>query len=53
MRELTAPEHAALAALAAGRPLADALASAEGLDADGAKELFGFVSASGLVAEVV
>jgi hypothetical protein len=52
VRELTAPEHAALAALAAGRPLADALASAEGLDADGAKELFGFISVSGLVTEV-
>jgi hypothetical protein len=53
VRELTAPEHAALAALAAGRPLADALAGAEGLDAGGAQELFGFVAVSGIVTEVV
>jgi hypothetical protein len=52
VRELTAPEHAALTALAAGRPLADALASAEGLDADAVQELFGFLSASGLVTGV-
>ncbi len=52
VRELTVPEHAALSALAAGRPLADALAGAEGLDAAGAQELFGFISASGLVSRV-
>ena len=52
VRELTAPEHAALIALAAGRPLGDALASADGLDAGGAQELFGFVAASGIVAGV-
>jgi hypothetical protein len=52
VRELSGPEHAALAALAAGRPLADALAGADGLDAAGAAELFGFVSASGIVAAV-
>jgi hypothetical protein len=52
VRELTAPEHAALAARAAGHPLADARASADGLDAPGAQELFGFVSASGIVSEV-
>ena len=51
-RELTAPEHAALTALAAGRPLADALAGADGLDAAGAQALFAFVSESGIVAEV-
>jgi hypothetical protein len=51
-RELTVPEHAALTALAAGRPLAEALAGAEGLDAAGAQELFAFVSESGIVAEV-
>jgi hypothetical protein len=52
VRELTAPEHAALTGLAGGRPLAEALAAAEGLDAAGAQELFGFVSASGIVAGV-
>lgn len=52
VRELTAPEHAALTALAAGLPLADALASADGLDEAGAQELFGFVSASGIVTAV-
>jgi hypothetical protein len=51
-RRLTAPEHAALTALAAGRSLGDALAAAEGLDAAGAQELFAFVSESGIVAEV-
>ncbi|MFI5361514.1 MAG: putative DNA-binding domain-containing protein [Elusimicrobiota bacterium] len=51
-RELTAPEHAALTALAAGRPLGGALAGAEGLDEAGARELFGFVSASGIVTGV-
>ena len=52
-RGLTAPEHAALTALSAGRPLSEALAAAEGLDAAGAQELFAFVSESGIVAEVV
>ncbi|MFI5349448.1 MAG: putative DNA-binding domain-containing protein [Elusimicrobiota bacterium] len=52
VRELTIPEHAALAALAAGRPLADALASAEGLDAAAAQELFGFISVAGIVSRV-
>lgn len=52
VRELTAPEHAALTGLAAGRPLADALAAAEGLDAEGAQELFGFVAESGIVTAV-
>jgi hypothetical protein len=52
VRELAAPEHAALTALAAGRPLADALAGAPGLDAAGAGELFAFVSASGIVTGV-
>lgn len=52
VRELTAPEHAALSALADGRPLGEALAEADGLDAAGARELFAFVSASGIVTEV-
>ena len=52
-RELAIPEYAALKALAEGRPLSDALASAEGLDAAGAQELFAFVSESGIVAEVL
>lgn len=51
VRSLTAPEHAALSALGAGIPLQEALASAEGLDADGARELFAFVADSGIVAE--
>jgi len=51
-RELTGPEHAALSALAEGRPLEDALAGAEGLDAPGAQALFAFVAESGIVAEV-
>ena len=52
VRELAAPQHAALAALAAGRPLAEALESAEGLDAGGAQELFGFVAESCVVSGV-
>jgi hypothetical protein len=52
VRALTGPEHAALSALAAGRPLESALASAEGLDAAGARELFAFVAESGIVTEV-
>ena len=52
VRELTAPEHAALTALTAGRPLADALAGAEGLDAGATQELFGFISVSGIVSRV-
>ena len=52
-RELTAPEHAALTALAAGRPLVTALAAADGLDEAGARTLFAFVSEAGLVAEVL
>ena len=52
VRELTAPEHAALGALIAGRPLADALAGAEGMDAEGAQKLFGFLSSAGLVTGV-
>lgn len=50
--ELTAPEFQALTALAAGRPLQDALAAAEGLDAEGAKKLFAFVAEAGIVTEV-
>lgn len=51
VRLLTAPEHAALTALAAGRPLQDALASAEGLDAEGAQALFTFIAEAGIVTE--
>jgi hypothetical protein len=51
-RELTGPEHAALSSLASGRPLEEALAGAEGLDADDARALFAFVAESGVVAEV-
>jgi hypothetical protein len=51
VRELSEPEHAALSALAAGRPLQEALASAEGLDAAAAQELFAFVAEAGLVTE--
>lgn len=51
-RELSASEHAALTALAAGRALEDALAGAEGLDPAGAQALFAFVAESGVVAEV-
>lgn len=50
-RELAAPEYAALAALAAGRPLQEALACAEGLDAAAAQALFAFVAEAGLVTE--
>lgn len=52
VRELTAPEHAALSGLAAGRPLDEALAAAEGLDDAGAAELFAFVADSAIVTEV-
>jgi hypothetical protein len=51
VRELSAPEHAALTALAAGRPLDEALASADGLDEDGARALFAFLAEERLVAE--
>jgi hypothetical protein len=51
-RELSSAEHAALAALAAGRALEDALAGAEGLDSAGAQALFAFVAESAVVAEV-
>jgi hypothetical protein len=52
VRELSAPEHAALTALASGRPLADALAGADGLDTAAVQELFGFISVSGIVSRV-
>jgi hypothetical protein len=51
IRELTAPEHAALTGLSAGRRLGDALAAADGLDAAGAQALFAFIAEAGLVAE--
>lgn len=47
-RELSAAEHAALAALAQGRPLGAAL-DAAGLDEDGARELFAFTAEARLV----
>jgi len=49
VRELSAPEHAALSALAARRPLGEALESS-GLDEEGARELFAFVADARLVA---
>jgi hypothetical protein len=52
VRELTAPEYAALVALAAGLPLAGALAGAEALDVDATQELFGFIADSGIVSSV-
>lgn len=51
-RALSGPEAAALSGLIAGRPLAEALAAAEGLDEAAATALFAFLSESGLVAEV-
>jgi hypothetical protein len=51
-RSLAAPEAAALRALMRGRPLSVALASANGLDEAGARDLFSFLSTSGLVTEV-
>jgi hypothetical protein len=51
VRELSAPGHAALSGLARGLPLQDALAAADGLDAEGARSLFSFLAESGLVAE--
>lgn len=52
VRELSAPEHAALEALIAGRTLDEALASAPGMDETGARSLFAFVADAALVAEV-
>ena len=52
VRLLSVSEHAALEALALGRPLDEALAGVEGLDAVGARALFSFISESGLVAGV-
>jgi hypothetical protein len=49
VRELSAPEHAALSALAAGRTVEDALADS-GLDEGGAAALFAFLAGSRLVA---
>ncbi len=51
-RTLTAPEAAALAALARGKPLGKALAGARGLDEPATRGLFEFLAVSGLVAEV-
>ncbi|MBI3288731.1 MAG: putative DNA-binding domain-containing protein [Elusimicrobia bacterium] len=51
-RVLSRPEFSALTLLKSGRPLADALSAAEGLEEAGARGLFGFVAESGLVAEV-
>jgi hypothetical protein len=52
VRELTVPEFSALSGLAAGRPVREALAGADGLDEAGAAELFGFLAASGLVTAI-
>jgi hypothetical protein len=51
-RVLTPPESAALAALRAGRALEDALAGAEGLDADAVSALFRDLAESRSVVEV-
>lgn len=51
-RRLTPPEAAALTALRAGRPLEEALAGADGLDADAVSVLFRDLSESGAVVEV-
>lgn len=53
VRQLTAPEHAALVALVDGKTLDDALSSAEGMDEAAAGTLFGFLAESGLVTEVL
>lgn len=53
VKELSAAEHAALTALAAGRTLDEALASAEGMDEAGARSLFAFLAESRLIAEVL
>lgn len=53
VRELSAPEHAALSALIAGKTLDDALSGAEGMDEAGAGTLFGFLAEAGLVTEVL
>jgi hypothetical protein len=52
VRSLSVPEYAALSALKAGRPLQEALASVDGLTADDVKDLFVFLSESGVVTEV-
>lgn len=49
-RELSAPEHAALSALSAGRTLGEAL-EASGLDEAGTKELFAFAAEARLFRE--
>lgn len=51
-RILSAPEASALLALRAGRPLADALAAAEGLNEAAARDLFLFLSEAGLITGV-
>lgn len=51
-RVLSETEHAALAALRAGRPLGEALESAPGMDETSAARLFAFVAEAGLVEDV-
>lgn len=51
LRALSAPQAAALRALAGGTPLEDALAGAEGLDEAGAGELFAFLAEARAVTE--
>ncbi len=51
-RLLAAPEASAFKSLYEGRPLADALADAKGLDEAAARNLFSFISEAGLVASV-
>ncbi len=51
-RILAAPEASAFRSLHEGRPLAEALAAAEGLDEEAARNLFSFITEAGLVTEV-
>ena len=51
-RVLAAPEAAALRALIGGRSLADALAASSALDEAATRELFSFISSSGIVTGV-
>jgi hypothetical protein len=51
-RVIAAPEASALSLLMRGRPLAEALAAAKGLNEAAARNLFSFISSSGLITEV-
>jgi len=51
-RVIAAPEASALSSLMKGRPLAQALAAAKGLDEAAARNLFSFIASAGIVTEV-